>query len=321
MPRSDRSNIPAAIFGLIVAPLFAYLMYDLGRGSGLHDGEANSRARTEQRDIGARIRQRCTGSVGFARKECATQTVEATRERQRNEYNLQAQRDAARWAFWAAIIAALQIPVGVFGLYALLRSLRQTEKSLRIAQRENARNTTRFIASDNDTAKALAHAETTAIAAMEQVKIAGDTARKQLRAYLDFDDIVFIPGVFTEVVSHDSFGVKFKVCNFGKTPAQNVVVKYVSKVVNSVGTVVETTEDKQIVFGAIAPTDHTTNRVFINMSEATWNYIGLNVFKLSLLIRVEYFDVFDSHHMLESCFESMGHSVPFGFVNDSRHSS
>ena len=134
MPRSYWYTLAPSVFGSIIALCLMMFAYDSGRSSGLYAAGAEYRTRAELKNIQARISQRCVDRIGLARKECAAEAVDAASERQRNGYDLQAQREAARWAWWAVVIAGLQVPIGVFGLFALLRSLNQTDRSLEAAR-------------------------------------------------------------------------------------------------------------------------------------------------------------------------------------------
>lgn len=142
--RSSHSS-SAGTLGFIVPITFLSVVvfcvgmfaYENGRASGLYKAEADAQANAEKKNVHTRIRERCFERVGLAWKECAMQAVDAARDRQRSEYDLQAQREAARWAWWAAIIAGVQVPVSIFGLLALLRSLDHTKRSLEEAKIAN----------------------------------------------------------------------------------------------------------------------------------------------------------------------------------------
>lgn len=141
MPDShERSNTPSAaltITALVILFCLVMFAYDLGKRGGIHEGEANRYSAAEKQNIQGRITQFCHDGVDSVRRKCAIETLDAARDRQRNERNLQSQQDAARWNFWAMIIAAVQLPVGIAGLYLLIRSLNQTDTALQKAIEAN----------------------------------------------------------------------------------------------------------------------------------------------------------------------------------------
>ena len=58
------------------------------------------------------------------------EVIESSRDDQRSERDLQAQRDMARWAMWLLIATLVQIPIGIAGLIALLVTLDHGQKAL-----------------------------------------------------------------------------------------------------------------------------------------------------------------------------------------------
>ena len=131
-----------------------------------------------------------------------------------------ASESAVAWSIIATVLSAM-------GLLALFTTLGQTERSLKEARRgnllnmrENARSTRRAVAGAKETAAAIAAANLSANAASAQVRIASDTAVRQLRAYLG-------PGIvtFTNLHSGGNLSIDIEISNNGLTPA-NAIASY-----------------------------------------------------------------------------------------------
>ena len=88
-----------------------------------------------------------------------------------------AAEESAYWAEYALYVGGASLLLSGAGLVALLRTLRQTDKSLRLAQRERATATRRAVAGAEETAAAIAQAERTATAILKANEIARDAQR------------------------------------------------------------------------------------------------------------------------------------------------
>jgi hypothetical protein len=119
--------------------------------------------------------------------------------------------ERALWNNWISAIAAFFSLVSVL---LVIHALRQTDRSLIIAQRERASSTRRAVAGANDTATALATAKQNAETAAAHIQIAKDAAERELRAYLNPENIIV-----TDFVVGKRPCFQFKPANSGKTPA------------------------------------------------------------------------------------------------------
>ena len=141
MSGSNRGRYFAAfLVGLITTGIaFGTLAYSfqLGNLSGYNEAKAYGYAgkypesTTKSIDI-------CFSNPELShRQECIEQAIASGRESQRAEYDLNAQRDMAEWAFWLLIISSAQMPIGILGLVALFFTLRQGKAGLEKARDSN----------------------------------------------------------------------------------------------------------------------------------------------------------------------------------------
>jgi hypothetical protein len=116
---------------------------------------------------------------------------------------------AAERALWNNWISAIAAFLSLASIILVVLALRQTDRSLHIAQKDRATATRRAIASAEDTARALENAKT-------QIAVTEDTAKRQLRAYIAIE-----PHGIHE--PNDGFmPVAINIINNGQTPAYNL---------------------------------------------------------------------------------------------------
>lgn len=139
--------------------------------------------------------ERCASTNGTALVECLYDRIEASEETARTEEDLTAQQRAAWAAMAAALFAFVSIPVGIGGLWALLKSLRHTEQAIAVS-----------------------------VHAMEETRNANTQARKQAKAVLYTKDCYF-ELAYERALKSISCRVVFNVENVGDTPAQRVTFK------------------------------------------------------------------------------------------------
>jgi hypothetical protein len=125
----------------------------------------------------------------------------------------QAAVKSAEWAELATYVAVASLVLSLIGLLALVRTLRQSDKTLRLAQKERASSTRRALASDKEAKFALGIAERNAITAEAQVSISKNTARQQLRAYVLLDTTT------VEIRADGTSIIRLRFRNTGTTPA------------------------------------------------------------------------------------------------------
>lgn len=122
-------------------------------------------------------------------------------------------RRATTWAIVATIFSAFAFGVLIWSLIQTERSLREARIGNRLSMKQNVRSTLRTIASAGDTATALAAANKSAEAAADQVRVAQESAYRQLRAYLSLEEVK-IEGVGSELIQGS-----VTIRNAGNTPA------------------------------------------------------------------------------------------------------
>ena len=170
------------------------MFYSMGLQSGHHQERARIERDYHSADATKQIDKTCEGANGSALRKCITDIVEAERESRRNESDLAAQWQAADWVLWAAIIAGAQLIATIAGLYFVKRTLDATLEAV------------------EGTGKATA--------AMEEAnRIADDTAKRQLRAYLTAS------GTVSQMVRYPTgpvIEIKIVWKNNGATPANKV---------------------------------------------------------------------------------------------------
>jgi hypothetical protein len=141
MPRSNWRYVAPALFGLAIATSLIGFTYDTAVESARNSEKAKRYSAYYAAVAEQRIRETCRDLVTLAK--CAREIVAAEHEQQRSEADLQWQREAAQWAWWAVIVALGQGLVGAVGLWALLRTIRQGDDALNVAREAN--NETRHI--------------------------------------------------------------------------------------------------------------------------------------------------------------------------------
>jgi len=129
------SRYVIVVFVLVEAILCALLLYDSGSLSGSSSEQSRLFSEHYAADARSRIQRECVRSSSPS--DCTLRILQGTREDQRAEGNLNWQRQAARWSWWALVIALGQTLVGAAGLVALFKSLRHTERALEAASNAN----------------------------------------------------------------------------------------------------------------------------------------------------------------------------------------
>jgi hypothetical protein len=110
---------------------------NIGTGLGYHDAQSHRNTAQYPSDTDKRIERCFTDSDTTRAQECVEDAVTTSHENQRSEYDLQAQRDMAQWAFWLLIVTSAQFPLTVAGLLALVVTIRQGQDGLTEAGKAN----------------------------------------------------------------------------------------------------------------------------------------------------------------------------------------
>lgn len=135
----------AKIVGAAVAALAGCLMilsfgYVLGSSGGYYDAQADGYSAQIGKATDSQI-EGCFGQPDttiLTARQCVEQAVRSSREDKRDEQDLSAQRQMAKWAFWLLLVTASQMPLSALGLYLLLRTIWQGQDALTHARETTA---------------------------------------------------------------------------------------------------------------------------------------------------------------------------------------
>lgn len=116
-----------ALSAVLLLTMFGLLFYayQIGVGSGSKQAEANGYAAEYPADTAKRIDQCWAKAESSDQQECIEDAIKSSHESQRSEKDLRAQREMSDWAFWLLVITAIQTPVTIAGLLALLETIKQ----------------------------------------------------------------------------------------------------------------------------------------------------------------------------------------------------
>src|SRR5690349_6982806 len=108
MSDGNRSQLADAVTVLFIAAVIffsAWAVWDWSASYTKNAIEADQGSRHYAADAQERIRRECT--VPSTMPECVAKIVQATQENQRAEYDLSAQQDMAKWAWWMVAVSLL----------------------------------------------------------------------------------------------------------------------------------------------------------------------------------------------------------------------
>lgn len=150
--------------------------------------------------------------------------------------------------------------------------------------------------------------------------IARDTAKKQLRAYLDFDGVrlvTFGPGAQPTATS---CAIAMAIKNYGQTPASGVSVvrDFQMKVRDGNWTPLLENAASADEFGSIAPTDTGNFNSTFYIPNLIVDAIRGKVAVFRVSIKVAYFDIFEREQALACDFVSSNFGEPFVIVPNTR---
>lgn len=130
----------AASTGVLLAVILLYGVGVLvGKNLGYYDAQADGYSSQSEAETNQRINE-CIKQVPIIRaQECSKKAIESGREYQRDEQNLDAQRQMAKWAFWLLFFTLGQSVLGVFGFIVLIVTIKQGREANEIAREANRR--------------------------------------------------------------------------------------------------------------------------------------------------------------------------------------
>jgi len=193
--------------------------------------------------------------------------------------------DWARSAFWVALAGAIGLVVTLIFNFEAWNRARKAER---------------------DTETALSHAGTSASAATRLAENAELMAKRELRAYLDFNGVKWRRRPHKDETGKVATGIHVSVKNYGRTPANGVV--YTNRISIKIGEA-DPTQLAAVIpqrVEAISPSDHVNVYNNFDLPTDVWEALSNETAELISEITVAYSDVFEDPHILASSFESDG---------------
>ncbi len=229
---------------------------------------------------------------------------------------------AAVAADWIAGGGAL---ISLVSIVLIFIALLQTRNANRIAKREYAKARIEARNSAKSTDEALAHARVSAEATSELVTVSRETARAQLRAYLDFDGPHYrFDGRDEKEPDSVPIGIGIPVKNFGDTPAVNIRTDLAIAFLHE-GQQLESERFQQDL-AFISRNDVCTIRADFKvdgaiwkMDEALWEMLQTDQAQIQCDIMVAYDDAFGAAQTLTTKLVSQGSG--FRFVAGTRRTT
>jgi hypothetical protein len=130
-------SVKSAQVAFIVAIVFTSgsAIWQLSAQQAAHREAARKHTHEYAAQAEQRIAEVCTNREARAYAKCIVEIVDATRESQRAEQDLSAQKEVADWTLWAVILSSIAILVSGAGLVALVRTVEQGREALAHAQK------------------------------------------------------------------------------------------------------------------------------------------------------------------------------------------
>ncbi|HEX6375000.1 MAG TPA: hypothetical protein VFZ91_04700 [Allosphingosinicella sp.] len=138
MWKDGREKVGPALRTLVVVAgvaFWVWMVWTISWETARDQIEANYAARDYAESTNRQIKERCIGLPSAAAAECAAVIVSASRENQRGEYDLSAQRDMARWTRIMSILAGLGLGLSMVGVGLVYVTFGETRKAAAAAQR------------------------------------------------------------------------------------------------------------------------------------------------------------------------------------------
>jgi hypothetical protein len=213
-----------------------YIYVEADRVAGGYQQEAAQKAEEYAKRSIVVVQARCVLLPLQDQNKCLRDEVEAAREGQRKEYDLQAQRETATWTRAMGVAALVAMFFGIVGVGLVYLTFSAQRRGNRIALREYARARLEARNSARDADAALKIAERNAETAAAQVTVAQEAnanaakaAREQLaqlRPYLSIDNVIAAMEVNLRDTENDgywaSIEISFAIENSGQSMARNV---------------------------------------------------------------------------------------------------
>jgi hypothetical protein len=117
----------------------------IGSKLGYYEAQSDGYAAQYPSETDKRVAHCFDSGVTPSAKECAQEAIEASRDSQRSESDLGAQREMAKWAFWLLALTVVQSFIGLGGFVALIVTIRQGRKANRISEKTAKRELRAYI--------------------------------------------------------------------------------------------------------------------------------------------------------------------------------
>lgn len=128
-----RKLLSLTALALFCAILLFYGGVAIGSMSGYYSAQAEGYSSQYPRDTEKRVEDCKTKTDVTDLRRCIAEVVKDSHESQRSEYDLQAQKEMSQWAWWLLVVSIGQIPIGIIGLFFLLKSISQAQEANGIA--------------------------------------------------------------------------------------------------------------------------------------------------------------------------------------------
>ena len=126
-------RIATALVAAFCIAGLAYMFYDIGASKAEYHEQAKHYAQNQRIELADNVENECSGRHATGLRECIAKAVDASREGQRREYDLEAQRGMSKWTLWLLVIGATQALATIFGLIFIKGTLDATRDAVREA--------------------------------------------------------------------------------------------------------------------------------------------------------------------------------------------
>lgn len=147
MPRGNwRYFITIGLAALFAAFIGGIIYKDASNLQAFYEHQANKNAQAYGDTAREHAERACAGVIAPKRFECIHEQHHDARQRQREEYDLQAQLVTSVWTRAMGLAALIATSVGILGVVLIYTTFNETRRTNRIAMKEGARATRRAIA-------------------------------------------------------------------------------------------------------------------------------------------------------------------------------
>jgi len=126
------------VAALTIALLVTGFVWTVSADHSAKKVRGSERAHQYAQGTADRIRLACSGSQAPAVYECIAKEIAASREDQRDEYDLSAQQQMADWAFWTMVIGSITTMITAWALWYVKGTLDETRAMTREAEKGTA---------------------------------------------------------------------------------------------------------------------------------------------------------------------------------------